>query len=109
RLGVDAADLPARTRDAMAELVGRAPGLDGDVVGGIPAGAEGGGALAVQVGVEAVDRGVTGRLAQCVAADDGNAVVAGILRRAGRRNGNGTDQGKRGRDAFHGGPPIAFL
>src|SRR5690606_24921471 len=35
RLGVDAADLPAGTRDAMAELVGRAPGLDGDVVGGI--------------------------------------------------------------------------
>src|SRR3546814_918798 len=61
RLPVDAGGLVAAGGDAVTRLV-RAPGLDRDVVGDVPGGAEGRGAFALGLGQVAVDDGIAGRL-----------------------------------------------
>src|SRR3546814_16441347 len=65
---LDAGGLVAAGGDAVPRLV-RAPGLDRDVVGDVPGGAEGRGTFALGLDQVASDDGVAGRLGERIATD----------------------------------------
>src|SRR3546814_494814 len=114
RLPVDAGGLVAAGGDAVTRLV-RAPGLDRDVVGDVPGGAEGRGTFALGLGQVAVDDGIAGRLGERIATDHAEALagrgVAGsvLSERGGREGGGGGNGQSQCANGQHGGVSSCVL